>query len=61
MVGITKLMCVLRILVQIQKKRKELIESKDLYHVVVNPGMDQAFVFGVIAVLDYIYGESTHR
>ena len=39
----------------------ELIESKDLYHVVVNPGMDQAFVFGVIAVLDYIYGESTHR
>lgn len=43
------------------KEVEELIESKDLYHVVVNPGMDQAFVFGVIAVLDYIYGESTHR
>lgn len=42
------------------KEVEKLIESKDLYHVVVNPGMDQAFVFGVIAILDYIYGESTH-
>ncbi|XP_027333340.1 protein LURP-one-related 6-like isoform X2 [Abrus precatorius] len=36
------------------------MESKDLYHVVVKPGMDQALVFGVIAILDYIYGESTN-
>ncbi|KAM3741562.1 hypothetical protein ACB098_07G005200 [Castanea mollissima] len=35
-----------------------LWRSKDLYHVVVKPGIDQAFVFGVIATLDYIYGES---
>ncbi|CAL5328696.1 unnamed protein product [Camellia sinensis] len=33
--------------------------SKDLYHVVVKPGVDQAFVFGIIAVLDYIYDGST--
>lgn len=34
-------------------------EVEDFYHVVVKPGMDQAFVFGVIAILDHIYGEST--
>ncbi|ONK65380.1 uncharacterized protein A4U43_C07F36510 [Asparagus officinalis] len=33
--------------------------SEDLYHVNVQPGYDQAFVIGVIAVLDNIYGEST--
>ncbi|XP_027339447.1 protein LURP-one-related 6 isoform X1 [Abrus precatorius] len=38
----------------------KLMGSKDLYHVVVKPGMDQVFVFGVIAILDYIYGESTY-
>ncbi|XP_068657800.1 protein LURP-one-related 6-like [Aristolochia californica] len=38
---------------------KELMGSKDVYHVVVQPGVDQAFVFGVIAVLDNIYGQST--
>jgi len=42
------------------KEVEELVENKDLYHVVVKPGMDQAFVFGVIAILDHIYGESTH-
>ncbi|KAL2338795.1 hypothetical protein Fmac_013241 [Flemingia macrophylla] len=41
------------------KEVEGLMESKDLYHVVVKPGMDQAFVFGVIAILDYIHGEST--
>ncbi|XP_050379024.1 protein LURP-one-related 6 isoform X2 [Argentina anserina] len=41
------------------KELEELMGSRDLYHVVVTPGIDQAFVFGVIAVLDYIYGEST--
>ncbi|KAK6236570.1 hypothetical protein SCA6_011907 [Theobroma cacao] len=43
----------------VMKEVDELMASKDLYHVVVNPGIDQAFVFGVISVLDYIYGEST--
>lgn len=38
---------------------EELMASKDLYHVVVKPEIDQAFVFGVIATLDYVYGEST--
>jgi hypothetical protein len=44
---------------QIGAKKQELMASKDLYHVVVKPGIDQAFVFGVVATLDYIYGEST--
>lgn len=42
-----------------RKEAKEVMTSNDLYHVVVKPGIDQAFVFGVIAVLDYTYGEST--
>ncbi|RWR95884.1 protein LURP-one-related 6 [Cinnamomum micranthum f. kanehirae] len=37
----------------------ESVGSKEIYHVVVQPGFDQAFVFGVIAVLDNIYGGST--
>ncbi|PRQ47031.1 protein LURP-one-related 6 [Rosa rugosa] len=41
------------------KELEKMMASKDLYHVVVTPGIDQAFVFGVIAILDYIYGEST--
>ncbi|KAM4087586.1 hypothetical protein ACB094_07G005700 [Castanea mollissima] len=45
--------------VGVKEEVQELMESKDLYHVVVKPGIDQAFVFGVIATLDYIYGEST--
>ncbi|KAM4097508.1 hypothetical protein ACJW30_07G005500 [Castanea mollissima] len=45
--------------VGVKKEVQELMASKDLYHVVVKPGIDQAFVFGVIATLDYIYGEST--
>ncbi|XP_058213493.1 protein LURP-one-related 6-like [Rhododendron vialii] len=36
-----------------------MMGSRDLYHVIVKPGTDQAFVFGVIAVLDYIYDGST--
>lgn len=39
--------------------RKELMASKDVYYVVVKPSIDQVFVIGIIAVLDYIYGEST--
>ncbi|KAG0469505.1 hypothetical protein HPP92_016205 [Vanilla planifolia] len=38
---------------------REITGSKDLYSVVVQPGYDQAFVIGVIAVLDNINGEST--
>ncbi|MFS7982787.1 putative tubby-like protein [Helianthus anomalus] len=38
---------------------KEMTETKDLYHVVVKPGIDQAFVVGVIAILDYIHNGST--
>lgn len=42
---------------------KEEIEAvmagKDVYQVVVKPGIDQAFVFGVIAILDHIYDGST--
>ncbi|KAM3693733.1 hypothetical protein ACJW30_07G006200 [Castanea mollissima] len=45
--------------VRVKKEVQELMASKDLYHVVVKPGIDQAFVFGVIATLNYIYGEST--
>ncbi|XP_020110049.1 protein LURP-one-related 6 [Ananas comosus] len=37
----------------------EMMGNKDFYHVMVQPGYDQAFVIGVIAVLDNIYGEST--
>ncbi|PON38292.1 LURP1-related protein domain containing protein [Trema orientale] len=45
--------------VGVKKEVDVLMASKDFYHVVVKPGIDQAFVFGVIATLDYIYGEST--
>ncbi|XP_051114149.1 protein LURP-one-related 6-like [Andrographis paniculata] len=33
--------------------------SVDLYHLRIMPGIDQAFVVGVIAVLDYVNGGST--
>ncbi|XP_028782775.1 protein LURP-one-related 6-like [Neltuma alba] len=47
--------------VGVKKEVEELMMgSKDLYNVMVKPGIDQAFVFGVIGVLDYIYGESTY-
>ncbi|XP_065850799.1 protein LURP-one-related 6 [Euphorbia lathyris] len=42
-----------------KKEAKEVMRSKDLYHVVVKAGIDQAFVVGVISVLDYIYCQST--
>ncbi|XP_042374756.1 protein LURP-one-related 6-like [Zingiber officinale] len=40
-------------------KGEEKIASKEFYSVVVQPGHDQAFVIAVIAILDYINGEST--
>ena len=39
--------------------KKELIGSSDFYHVTVQSGCDQAFIIGVMAVLDNIHGEST--
>ncbi|KAM7513525.1 hypothetical protein LguiA_003108 [Lonicera macranthoides] len=45
--------------VGVREEVEEVMASNDLYHVVVKPGIDQAFVFGVIAVLDYIYDGST--
>ncbi|VAH32802.1 unnamed protein product [Triticum turgidum subsp. durum] len=42
-----------------QMGKKELIESNDFYHVTVQSGCDQAFIIGVMAVLDNIHGEST--
>ncbi|KAI3410783.1 uncharacterized protein J3R85_018443 [Psidium guajava] len=44
---------------QVQKEMGELMGNKDVYRVIVKEGIDQAFVCGVIAVLDHIYGEST--
>jgi hypothetical protein len=38
----------------INKEEDQLMANKDLYNVVVRPGIDQVFTFGVIAVLDYI-------
>ncbi|XP_010557674.1 PREDICTED: protein LURP-one-related 6-like [Tarenaya hassleriana] len=43
----------------VSEEVKELKASGDFYHVIIKPGVDKAFIFGVIAVLDYIYGEST--
>lgn len=42
-----------------KKEIEELMTNKDLYHIEVKPGIDQAFVVGIVATLDYIYGEST--
>nr|BAK06914.1 predicted protein [Hordeum vulgare subsp. vulgare] len=38
---------------------KGMMAGRDFYHVVVQPGYDQAFVIGVIAILDNMNGEST--
>ncbi|XP_021902060.1 protein LURP-one-related 6 [Carica papaya] len=43
----------------VTKEIEELMASKDVYHVIIKPGMDKAFIFGVIAILDYIHHEST--
>ncbi|KAJ8464237.1 hypothetical protein OPV22_026789 [Ensete ventricosum] len=39
--------------------KKDMMASKEFYVVVVQPSYDQAFVVAVIAILDYINGEST--
>ncbi|GMH16583.1 hypothetical protein Nepgr_018424 [Nepenthes gracilis] len=43
----------------VKEEVEKVMTSKDVYHVVVKAGIDQAFVIGVIAVLDYIFNEST--
>ncbi|KAA8523335.1 hypothetical protein F0562_009758 [Nyssa sinensis] len=45
--------------VTVKQEVEELMTNKDIYQVTVKPGIDQAFVFGVVAVLDYIYDGST--
>ncbi|TVU14287.1 hypothetical protein EJB05_37748 [Eragrostis curvula] len=39
--------------------RKDLTGGKDFYHVEVQAGYDQAFIIGVMAILDNINREST--
>jgi hypothetical protein len=36
-----------------------MMAGKDFYQVVVQPGYDQAFVVGIIAILDNMHGGST--
>ncbi|KAF3326539.1 Protein LURP-one-related 6 [Carex littledalei] len=38
---------------------REMMAKNEFYHVLVQPGYDQAFVVGVLAILDNINGEST--
>ncbi|CAD6202347.1 unnamed protein product [Miscanthus lutarioriparius] len=38
---------------------KGMMAGRDFYQVVVQPGYDQAFVVGIIAILDSMHGEST--
>ncbi|KAG6428550.1 hypothetical protein SASPL_112802 [Salvia splendens] len=46
-------------LIGVNKELQRLMGTRDMYHVEIKAGFDQAFVFGVIAVLDYIYDGST--
>ncbi|KAL0729619.1 hypothetical protein Bca4012_025712 [Brassica carinata] len=46
--------------VRIEKEMEEMVgNKKDLYNIIVKANVDQAFIVGVIAILDYIHGEST--
>ncbi|XP_016506229.1 protein LURP-one-related 6-like [Nicotiana tabacum] len=42
-----------------RKEVQQVMPSNDVYTVTVKAGIDQAFVVGVIAILDYIYDGST--
>ncbi|KAI3443534.1 hypothetical protein Pfo_000199 [Paulownia fortunei] len=46
-------------LIGVKKEVQLVMASRDLYYVEIKAGIDQAFVLGVIAVLDYIYDGST--
>ncbi|XP_073158233.1 protein LURP-one-related 6 [Henckelia pumila] len=43
----------------VKEEVEKVMSSMDLYYVRIKAGIDEAFVFGVIAVLDYIYDGST--
>ncbi|KAF3625079.1 Protein LURP-one-related 16 [Capsicum chinense] len=42
-----------------RKEVQQVMPSKDVYIVTIKAGVDQAFVIGVIAILDYLYDGST--
>ncbi|KAL1189092.1 Protein LURP-one-related 16 [Cardamine amara subsp. amara] len=43
-----------------EKEIEEMVgNNKDLYNVIVKAKVDQSFILGLIAILDYIHGEST--
>ncbi|XP_059276638.1 protein LURP-one-related 6-like [Lycium ferocissimum] len=42
-----------------RKEVQQVMPSKDVYTLTIKAGIDQAFVVGVIAILDYIYDGST--
>ncbi|CAH9113546.1 unnamed protein product [Cuscuta epithymum] len=44
---------------KLELRKGIVVKSKDVYNVIIKAGVDQAFVIGVIAILDYIYGGST--
>ncbi|KAL6537748.1 hypothetical protein OROHE_012375 [Orobanche hederae] len=46
-------------LVGVNEVHDQVMASRDWYHVKIKAGIDQAFIFGVVAVLDYIYDGST--
>ncbi|KAJ8750758.1 hypothetical protein K2173_015939 [Erythroxylum novogranatense] len=43
----------------VKNEVEAMMAKNDQYSVAISPEMDQAFIIGVIAVLDYVYGEST--
>ncbi|KAL0426779.1 UNVERIFIED_CONTAM: protein LURP-one-related 6 [Sesamum latifolium] len=45
--------------VGVKEEVEQVMTGRDLYHVKIMEGVDQAFVLGVFAVLDYIYDGST--
>lgn len=42
-----------------RKELQQVMPNKDVYTLTIKAGIDQAFVVGVIAILDYIYEGST--
>ncbi|XP_015060930.1 protein LURP-one-related 6 [Solanum pennellii] len=42
-----------------RKELQQVMPNKDVYTLTIKAGIDQAFVVGVIAILDYIYDGST--
>ncbi|CAN4096503.1 unnamed protein product [Withania somnifera] len=42
-----------------RKEVQQVMPSKDVYTLTIKAGIDQAFIVGIIAILDYIYDGST--